>query len=856
MEKGNHQPEAPEKRPRFNWENFLKKLPSINWKNLERAGLIFSLILVVFGLAIFFLWLEISLFMPSKDYRRSKSYDVPQGILYLSYPNLILSQETENITLRLVAGQAVSTPVSPQAATETPVITATTTSKPISNTQTIAPGYAQSQWITPTHTISLTNLNVRIQLLADPGIEALGILPIQETGLIPQIASESCSSPLEEIPLISGEMTTISLTNYTSPRFRNYSPRFIELSTGGNPTHPVALLVESPFHAALRQFINTTVDDQSPLMIFGLGLLAVASSVVSFIARNIQQHEQVIQEDERKRFLDLYSSSPIDAIRSFVIQERWETKNTLFDEMRKHISSRGGKERLLENLFSLLEENKFVEAKEVIEDLEALERKDQSGQEVGHDLLKRLCVVCREVFELDKSISDIGDIKEILIKTNCDYVKYSRKILIRLIEKVAWLPDGLTLIHAVGAENDDALQLVKLCNIGSALEDYEKKLQESNHNSKEMENITGLRNQLKEKIEWQKLRLFPLEASTAIIQWVQASLTDDKKKWDDNYPGGPLYAEFDPRLAGDFFYYHPAYLENVNYSPCITFGEEGSGKTAGALSLVQKCKVSKTTLFERQDAAFPVYMQFDVAPKPLDFLLGQAANAVRDFILDNSRSFWNAPLSRQVAIGQLLLRFCSGITGFEMAFYGRKADINHDRLKQYLRELSQYSLPENSVAQDIDLLSNALPEGFNRMYLIIDWPHIPLTNPESTLRKIVKLAGPLALKNIYLRLYLPESLKQGSGDLSVFRLSELNWTPDQLKKLKIVELMLEKCTTDRERNDRIHKWIESSSKLTPRRILLMFNHLIEEVASQSSDQTITLDAINRACAKVDHQSTS
>jgi hypothetical protein len=320
-------------------------------------------------------------------------------------------------------------------------------------------------------------------------------------------------------------------------------------------------------------------------------------------------------------------------------------------------------------------------------------------------------------------------------------------------------------------------------------------------------------------------------------------------------PFGPELAEDDPWLPD---YAIDKIIADLNGSSSVwVSGPVGWGKTTAALLLAFYC--FEPTYQPRIPDTFPIYFVPSVAQcasadkrEWSSYLAMAATQALIRFLAVKPLHFFDLPTSRQKIIARLLLTCWGTSKQLSSAFRETGLDRTAGSL---VKIISQWDLdiPSPSSLDQagwIELLNGALPAGFTRSFLIIDFPPLaPEIQAHSDYRQTLfllpELLHPL---NIYLKVFEPLSLVE-KPELSASRFKHpiFKWEKDLLALLLSERLqqasrvgaaagrdrLEDLCEIDA-RGSQIDQCLIEAAK-TPRDVIHWGNRLFEIHADQAAD---------------------
>ncbi len=145
----------------------------------------------------------------------------------------------------------------------------------------------------------------------------------------------------------------------------------------------------------------------------------------------------------------------------------------------------------------------------------------------------------------------------------------------------------------------------------------------------------------------------------------------------------------------------------------------------------------------------------------------------------------------------------------------------------------------------LDLLQMAIPDGFNKIYFLMDVSErCLLERAAEVIRDFSGLSLQLARQGFFFKIFAPNEVKPKLGDISMFEQFELSWDDSQLEN--ILDRRFERFTAFCDR--KIKKPIESlikASRRSPRRLIHYGNSLIQYAEANLSElEKLPLEAFS------------
>lgn len=231
-------------------------------------------------------------------------------------------------------------------------------------------------------------------------------------------------------------------------------------------------------------------------------------------------------------------------------------------------------------------------------------------------------------------------------------------------------------------------------------------------------------------------------------------------------PFGPEMAELDPRLS-DYGYW-PDFLGPARGpQPVLVLGASGSGRTAAALLLHQKCLFPPGNPEEAR--TFPVWLEIiDSWPQSPEGWLEGLGRALAEALLqvcgrDPDALFFSPEASPAVA--QLFARYFGPAASVEVHL--RRKGLSGSAVDYVLGEIEMYTGRLSGERSDLtalwDLIGRARPTDLEATYVLLDIPTFRPTDADPRIKSLatfMDMAGPLARRGVYMKLFLPEEASQ------------------------------------------------------------------------------------------------
>lgn len=617
-----------------------------------------------------------------------------------------------------------------------------------------------------------------------------------------------------------------------------YSTKTVRISSADLLSNDILVYIqmETISGARIREFVNSSVGDKSPFILLVSGLISWAVSyLLQYIKERREQDKERRQEIREKLELakknneELWNglkSGSVSTIERFASQVKAEGYSEEFQNSFRVLILNDWKNTLVNQIIISWEGGAKDGAAQLIEVLIFLEEKFSSGIQpdsaslrIVHDLLFR-----------DERILQPDDINNILDA----YGHWRRRIqpvLQKIIKKdIENSANWIALATIFERRKELAYTLLRTLEIRNLIYGLVTVLNER----KNREEILAIEKEQMEALE--KIRV-----GSASLNWhslwqkKQKTITAKLQLWLRQYdantkypPFGAEFAEFDVHL--DYFKVpHPVINKIGHPTSSIIFGALGSGKTATAFLLVEKCRTKDLGGTSPETGAFPIYSIYNDSVDGESWLLLSVAKALINFIADNPERFLMANISRKFAMGKLMLIYTLGIKNLRNVFrktivggiddqeevLSQLVDIEIDRKKKYARH------------EILELLQGAIPEGFDRIYFLMDISQrYPLKQVAEIIEAFSDLSLMLAKQDFFFKIFAPIEVKSELVDISMFEQFELYWDDNLLHEL--LERRFDRFTTycDRQVKDPAGMLIKASRK-SPRKLIYYGNSLMK-----------------------------
>lgn len=631
---------------------------------------------------------------------------------------------------------------------------------------------------------------------------------------------------------------------------------------------PIKIQLETVGWARIRDFVNSSVGDKSPLILLASGLISWAGTyLLQFIKDKRERQKDFEQQrrEDRKKYeeglLDAFQKSPILAIRGFVRDCQKEGYED-YKEVYAKLEIFGCHRIMLDNILTLWQIKNLSEAKLVISDLKDFYMGFKSTEHYSE---------VEKVEKLHELIADnrIGSVDvNILLDGFTRWGESIKSILIQVIERSVDAPANLlSLQNTFSVDNSLGIPLLRDAKIQNKLiwywEDPERVLTEEEFNTlvddqrkrvkdERSSAAKDLYRRLSTKPNWKPLwQQKETRRSERMSKWLKSN---DPEFTDFSF--GEELAELDGESLNrkkektesfERWAEHPS-LENIwQAKPLLLFAGEGMGKTASAYYLVNICRNPKS---ENYSGAFPVYATFQNNLDAKEWIVASVAQALVDFISENPRRFLDAELAQRVAMGRLILFYAGTLDRVKVAFKrsGHTSNDDWSQILVQLKELvSQSTLKRKITEADVkDLLDKARPDGFDRLFFILDVNSMSgAVEKSEVIKELGKLILPLLQVNFFIKAFLPVELKDTFDKtlLEIFSV-DLEWNESLLQEMLKLRFGRFEAVCDNRRTVRApFKLIAAASSKSPRRAIRYGNALMRYAEENLKDfQKLDLNA--------------
>ncbi len=404
-------------------------------------------------------------------------------------------------------------------------------------------------------------------------------------------------------------------------------------------------------------------------------------------------------------------------------------------------------------------------------------------------------------------------------------------------------PDHLEALVRLFEQAPEAQRsLLRLETIGERLEELEKSAGED-----QKPYLATLQNWRKRPplgipLPWENIRRpsDPPEFAKWLQQWeLQAN------------PFGPGMAESDPSLSE--YGYWPSSLEPVRGSrPAMVLGTPGSGRTAAALLLYQKCLFPPAS--PEEAGAFPVRLELDAWPQNPEGWLERIGRGIAEALLQvcgrDPYALFGAP-GTFAAGARLFARFFGSATAAHLRGQG----LPEDESNYILSEIEFYNseLPAEGDSTVLwNLLAKARPADLKATYLILDVPRFRASDEDPRIQSLVvlmEMARSLAYRGVFLKLFLPEwpgkllldswplppiFLQWSEEDLREMLRLRLGWA--SAGQVESLQTILQDISSSEDYPPDPDTWLVRSAEGSPRRLVELGNEMLRKAWEKSQGE--------------------
>lgn len=306
-------------------------------------------------------------------------------------------------------------------------------------------------------------------------------------------------------------------------------------------------------------------------------------------------------------------------------------------------------------------------------------------------------------------------------------------------------------------------------------------------------------------------------------------------------PFGPEMAELDPWLSE--YGHWPSALEFARGPrPALVLGLPGSGRTAAALLLYQKCLWPPGN--PEEAGTFPVWLEPISWPQSPDGWLEEIGRALAEALLRvcgrDPYALFTAP-EMSVTVVSLLARYFGPADRIEPHL--RRQGLSGSTLDYVLGEVEAYAglvageMPDQVTLKD--LIGKARPADMKFTYLILDVPTFQPTDGDmrlTSLKALLEMTGPLARQGVCLKLFLPEGVgKEVLPSWPLLPIFLEEWPENDLRQMLEKRLIkssegnienLKVILSEQEYPPDPDTWLVQSAQGLPRRLVVLGNQML------------------------------
>jgi hypothetical protein len=437
-------------------------------------------------------------------------------------------------------------------------------------------------------------------------------------------------------------------------------------------------------------------------------------------------------------------------------------------------------------------------------------------------------------------------------------------VVIQTLAELVGHAETITIVHTKLINTKEGPYLLKQPQFGEVLHRFIAEQPESEQRKLAQE----LQTKRQEKHQWRSSE-FPQTrepSDTKELNWLRT--IDTKFSYN---PFVPLKAELDQNLMNYFIY--PAVIDPQaslvrGTQPTVLYSNLGSGQTTTALILANDYQNSRERGVKGE--IFPVYLPLSVALSSeldvsfyLNIIIKGLSEALINFLTINPYTFLEHYENQKFAIAYLLTYSAGSTQSLDILL--RQTPLSNDNIGGHLRkrllEKSQ-DIPKRFVASQevqLEMLRWARPSGFAHTYMLLDLSvdsssQTSAIEAAKQLQPLLNLMAPLAKVDVYLKLFLPLTLKQTLSIPRRITSTTLEWTAQDLRKLLKQRLncagsQLDSLDTlfdpDARASDPTEQLI-AASEHCPGRLIELIDQLLKQQANKDSPERIdyaTLEAV-------------
>lgn len=302
-------------------------------------------------------------------------------------------------------------------------------------------------------------------------------------------------------------------------------------------------------------------------------------------------------------------------------------------------------------------------------------------------------------------------------------------------------------------------------------------------------------------------------------------------------PFGPEMAELDPWLSE--YGHWPSALEFARGPrPALVLGPPGSGRTAAALLLYQKCLWPPGN--PEEEGVFPVWLRLNSWPQSTENWLEEIGRALTEALIqvcgkDPYALFPNPETSATVS--HLFVHYF-GPAG-QVESHLRRHGLNGSTVEYVLSACATCS---GSGQANIpwDVISKARPANLKATYVLLDIPTLWSEESDLCLKSLgllIERTGVLASQSVYLKLFLPQAAAHPLATHWPLQTIFLEWSEEDLKSMLYKRLTqssagyvesLQLLLSAEEYPPDPDTWLVRSAEGSPRRLVDLGNQMLRK----------------------------
>jgi hypothetical protein len=587
-------------------------------------------------------------------------------------------------------------------------------------------------------------------------------------------------------------------------------------------------IVEALKPASLRNFLDISINKNSPAILAATGLLSAGSFLLAQQFRKLQEREIELEnrryqefQDEDEEFKNLLETDTVYAA-AWLIKRWQQLDREAFEDIEKAASFSGeensielqrqkAEQRALHKLtleqehlsklqtlmllsswqapfglaiINALQQERTFQARKIVNNmrvLDALARNLKLDEESRSGLFVDLCSIYEKRSPKEN--------KEISLKLGDEEVNRVQEIytvlgepvsplIIQMVEELVTTPEGVIMVNKIFNTNEIGKNLLFKSNIIRALD----KQQDNKENQEAATSASAIKaTLLTERITWQ-----PIWPTTRpytpgnLLYWLGRQ--DPSGDFERN-PFGPEFGELDNGLMGKKFFLHPVYRRLKTSEPMVVFGERGSGKTTLAMRLTNDYQAAADY---SRESVFPIYHALQAQQISLDWMIAVISRALADFVANNPRNYLYAEDEARRAMGRLITKYYGSIDEIKAKMQHSRnysSDLNK-RVVDEIETLTTGSNVDSRPEENLDLLYKARPVGFQRIDFVIDMQATDEIKIQTEqLNELVKHSLPLARRNIILKVFTPKMIEPHLRMPPPVLVIDLDWSEADLQGL-------------------------------------------------------------------------